>query len=212
MERNVLSEETFEESPQLWSRMAFWLEGAVPGFKRPAIAVSFPGPASPEAVADLLFTDPAAAEKATEITSTFRDFLARLIAAGPQDQPYYARLDGPKTLLYNLWILDENNSDRQVHFRAANDSAAVMALLRYATAQQAAFSDVSGSIKLARVRRFEFGEINEDGQVFNGAPGTFFEWHADQETSFDDHGRMSFDASALLWAAKLAVDPVFSQN
>jgi hypothetical protein len=212
MERYVLSEEIFDESPQLWSRMAFWLEGAVPGFNRPDKAVSFPGPASPTEIADLLFTDPAAAEKAAEIAAAFRDFLARLIEKGPRDEPYYARLDGPKTLTYNLWILDESNSDREVYFRAANDSDAVMGLLRYATAQQAASTDVLSSIKLARLRRFEFGEINEDGQVFYGAPGTFFEWHAEQETNFDDHGLMSFDASALLWAAKLAVDPVFSRN
>jgi hypothetical protein len=212
MEKYVLTQETFEVSPQLWSRMAFWMDGAVSGFERPERADRLQGPVSPEAIADLLFTDPEAAKKAVEIATGFRDFLARILKDGPRDEPYYARLDGPKTLLYNLFILDENNWDREVYFRAANDGEAVMGMLRHATVRQSIFTDVECSITQVRVRRFEFGEINEDGQVFYGEPGTFFEWNAQSETNFDDYGPMSLDASALLWAARLSVDPVFSRK
>lgn len=206
----LLTAETFENSPQLWSRLAFWLGGAVPGFAGPADAEPFPGPASPDDIADILSMDPEAAAMVETLASDFRAFVGRMLARGPCDAPYYRRVHRTQTIIYSMnmrWHLAEGLSEPQLYFRASHDSAAVMSMLRYVTAQQAAYPDANSTLARVLVKRFEFGEINEDGQQFYGDPSTFFEWSVSEETGFDDHGRMSLDASALLWSAKLSVDP-----
>lgn len=205
----MVSQSSFEESTQLWSRMAFWLEGGVPGFDRPKALDEKISATGPDVVMDLLFTNPSAEAAAQEILASFRSFLRRLLENGARDEPYYGRIDATGTRLYSFFILFDGDGEDQIFFKAPGDAEALMGMLRYATAQQAAFPEVRSTILQARVQRFDFGEINDDGQVFYGEPGTFFDWHAQRETNFDDYGMMSLDASALLWAAKLAVDPVY---
>lgn len=204
----MIDEESFEIAPQLWDRMSFWTDGHVPGFRgRDRAAV---GPRSPEAVADLLFDDEARAKVAI-LADEHRTFVERLISEGPRDEPYNRRLDGGGSkIIYEMTFKKGLRFDCQAYFRAPSDAAALMAMLRHTTAKQAADPAMIDELWEVRVRRVEFAEINEFGQAFFGEAGTLFEWRLDKETPYDDHGRMLLDASALLWAAKLSVDPIFS--
>lgn len=197
----MLSADTLNHSADLAYRLKFWLGDEVMAEHGPQAASTFPGPASWSEVETFIGGDSDAVAYVVPIAERFRSSVKAIVDDGPFDTDYYKKsnVSGTHYQFKLMWQgTDCDTSNDRIIFVAEDYSAAVLSMLRFVIAQQAAYPEERSYLRLARLTELTLGAINEFGQVFYGEPRPVFDW--ERTMNRKAHG-ISLDAAILIAAA-----------